>query len=181
MKIDDTKHMSRKDIGKLFGVNSTAVTHWFQRGDCPRNQDGTYNLEAVIEWRKTQGATKTGTDGSYGDHRTRKIKAEADKVEIQVDLIRKDVIPIQTVKAGLQDMLVAFRGRIMNIARSISPVLAGMDDSGKIQDLIEERHIEALEELSTYNPDDVPMGDDEVGEAPKTAVGQRMGRPRKKA
>jgi len=184
MNIPDSRRMSRKLIAKTFGVLPSAVTQWHKRkemsGGCPRNADGTYNLETVVVWRMAQGATRSGSTAGLAGERERLYKARADGAEINVALARGSVVPLQEVRAAVSDMIVAVRTRIMSIGQSVAPVVATMSDARLIKDFIDERNREALTELAEYSPK-LDGGNDEMDMPAPKHYGKRVGRPKKKA
>ena len=38
-------------VARIFGVTHQAVRLWHTRTGCPRNEDGTYNLLAIVDWK----------------------------------------------------------------------------------------------------------------------------------
>lgn len=45
-RIEDHRRALQRAVGAIFRVSDSAVRGW----KCPRNEDGTYDLEAVAEW-----------------------------------------------------------------------------------------------------------------------------------
>lgn len=132
-----------------------------------------------MERKPTTGGVIMGS--SYDEARTRKINAEAEIAELELQRIKATMCFTADVVKAWESVLHACRAKLLAIPTKMAPVVAGTSDTAVIKDRIEEAIREALQELANYNPsvDPVATGsvapvDGETEDAPK-----KRGRPRK--
>jgi hypothetical protein len=53
IKVNDIKKLPRSIIAAAFKITPPAVNAWLKRG-CPRNENHTFDLSEVIEWRLSE-------------------------------------------------------------------------------------------------------------------------------
>lgn len=132
-----------------------------------------------MEKKNSTGGVLLGS--TYDEARTRKINAEAEIAELELQRIKATMCFTADVVKAWESVLHACRAKMLAIPTKMAPVLAGTMDVNVIKERLDEAVREALDELANYNPsvDPVktgvaaPVGED--GEpAPK-----KRGRPRK--
>jgi hypothetical protein len=97
-KLSDGKRLSTSDVGLLgfdkerclgkficeaFDITRPTIKAWHVAG-CPRNEDGTYNLRMVIEWRVNQEAGKV--------LQSRSKRESLERRKLQKDIEIKDLL-----------------------------------------------------------------------------------------
>lgn len=128
-------------------------------------------------------------DPDYNAARARKMEADADLAELELLQAKKELLSASDVFNAWTEVLAAMRAKMLSLPTVTAPLVANETDIGAIQHIIEKQIHEALNELSTYEPNK-PNGsktgtkaDDKVSDVSfKTttkANGNRMGRPRK--
>lgn len=140
---------------------------------------------------KTRKPTTGGViiGSSYDEARTRKMNADAEIAELELEKIRGTLCLTTDVVSAWESVLHACKTKFLALPSKISPVVASETDTGIVKQYLEDQIREALSELANYNPsvDPIhtatasgePVGDDEKADtAPKTKRG-RVGRPRK--
>lgn len=140
-----------------------------------------------------QEAKKMGrpmiADPDYNAARARKMEADADLAELELLQAKKELLSASDVFNAWTEVLAAMRAKMLSLPTVTAPLVANETDIGAIQHIIEKQIHEALNELSTYEPNK-PNGsktgtkaDDKVSDvsfkATTKANGNRMGRPRK--
>jgi len=71
----DLAKLSTRAIAKIFKVTPQAVGLWFSKNACPRNEDGTYDLIEIIDWKiKNEIKERPRTELEELDEATRKEK-----------------------------------------------------------------------------------------------------------
>lgn len=93
----------------------------------------------------------TGRQSQLGDKNeaeTRLKTLQADKVEIELKQISKELIPVELVSDALIKMVLRVKLRLLQIPSTVAPLVVNNSDVYAIQKLIEDGVREALEELS---------------------------------
>ena len=130
-------------------------------------------------------------DPDYNAARARKMEADADLAELELLQAKKELLSASDVFNAWTEVLAAMRAKMLSLPTVTAPLVANETDIGAIQHIIEKQIHEALNELSTYEPNK-PNGsktgtkaDDKISDvsfkATTKANSSRMGRPRKAA
>ena len=130
-------------------------------------------------------------DPDYNAARARKMEADADLAELELLQAKKELLSASDVFNAWTEVLAAMRAKMLSLPTVTAPLVANETDIGAIQHIIEKQIHEALDELSTYEPNK-PNGsktgtkaDDQVSDVSFKATtktnSSRMGRPRKTA
>ena len=131
------------------------------------------------------GGVKIGS--SYDEARTRKVNAEAEIAELELQKIHGTLVIAEEVVSAWNDVLGALKAKLLAIPAKGAPVLSTETKTGACQSILEDLVHEALEELSNYDPNTDPTksavtASEEVdtdAKAPAKAKRKPMGRPRK--
>ena len=92
-------------------------------------------------------------DGRLPDpirEKARLDRRRADKLEIEIDVMKKKLIPIESVESAWSQMAGAFRSKIMNLPRKVAPRICATKDMRAIEKILSDECNEALTELSEY-------------------------------
>lgn len=79
-------------------------------------------------------------------------RAKRELAEIKLSVVRGDVHRSDDVKLVMNDMIAAFRSKVLNIPAKIAPQLVGMKKHTDIQHLLMREVRDACTELSEYDP-----------------------------
>jgi hypothetical protein len=131
------------------------------------------------------GGVKIGS--SYDEARTRKVNAEAEIAELELQKIHGTLVIAEDVVSAWNDVLGAFKAKLLAIPAKGAPVLSTETQTSTCQSILEDLIHEALEELSNYEPavdataSTVTASEDVDNDTKATAKTKRkpMGRPRK--
>ena len=105
-----SKNKSRlavKDLADLWDVSEQAVVQFLRRPGAPmRGKDGKYPAISVLKFRSVRmeeikQATGKAEPGSIGAARYHKIELECEKLQIQVDQARGQLVGIEEVRSTL--------------------------------------------------------------------------------
>ena len=127
----------------------------------------------------------------YDQARTKKMQCDADIAHLELLQVKKELLSASDVFNAWTEVLAAMRAKMLSLPTVTAPLVANETDIGAIQHIIEKQIHEALNELSTYEPNK-PNGsktgtkaDDKVSDVSFKATtktnSSRMGRPRKAA
>mgnify|MGYP003329870231 CR=1 FL=1 len=78
----------------------------------------------------------------------RLVKAKADKIELEIAIKKKELVPASVIQKEWETMAVRMKTRLMQIPGSLAQELSQEDSPAVIEDLIKKRVSEALAELS---------------------------------
>lgn len=118
---------------------------------------------------------------TYDEARTRKINAEAEIAELELQRIKATMCFTADVVKAWESVLHACRAKMLAIPTKMAPVLAGTMDVNVIKERLDEAVREALDELANYNPsvDPVKTGVAAPVEEDGEPAPKKRGRPRK--
>jgi phage terminase Nu1 subunit (DNA packaging protein) len=118
---------------------------------------------------------------TYDEARTRKINAEAEIAELELQRIKATMCFTADVVKAWESVLHACRAKMLAVPTKMAPVLAGTSDVNVIKERLDEAVREALEELANYNPsvDPVKTGVAAPVEEDGEPAPKKRGRPRK--
>lgn len=105
--IHDVHRAPVSDIADMFLVSRQAVEKWVLRYGCPRNDDDTYSLPAVIDWWKRRYDNRGDGEGDEGlSRKEQKLQKEIELKEVQIQKIKENFIErsfhetVMTSRAG---------------------------------------------------------------------------------
>ena len=146
-------------IAKLFHLTERRVQQLAKEGAIPKAGRGKYELAGCVQgYVKYLQARADGMGVEPVDlheQRTRLLKAQADKVEMEVLTLSGGLIPADQVVLAWQQLVAAFRARCLAMTSRLAPQLAGNNDIQAIKVSITDAVYEALEELSRFELDDI--------------------------
>lgn len=159
------------DLARCLGI----TTRWVQR--LARDQvlvkvkRGVYDLErsvqGYIEYKlesMEQGQEEKSLDEIRADHERWKMR----KTQLAVQLLEGKLHRAEDVERVWSQSAAAVRSRLLGIPVKAAPQVAGMEDAGQIQKVLQRVVAEALNEIAGYNPSDfadpLPLEDEEEEE-----------------
>lgn len=121
---------------------------------------------------------------SVDSEKMRLTSAQADKVELELDVMRGKLLHARDVEREVNNMVSAFRARMMNLPVKAAPLVLPLADLNEAEEVLRDLVYEALMELSNYDPEKYnanspESGDQDSGAAPETNR-KRVGGPKKK-
>ena len=130
-----------------------------------------------------------GLGTPYDEARTRKVNAEAEIAELELKKIHGELVVAEDVVSAWNDVLVTLKTRLLSIPIKAAPIVSAETNTGICKSVLEDLVIEALEELSNYEPKIDPTTAavgvsedlDDNAKAATKANSKRVGRPRKTA
>lgn len=109
-----------------------------------------YDIGLCVEWlvrQKVSEVTGTGTRRGYEYERERLTKAQADKTELEAEVLRGNLIPVDQVVIEVSRKAAVMRARLLSIPTKVAAVAATMSEA-EIQGLLADNISEALHELA---------------------------------
>jgi len=166
--------MDQASVAILCGVSVQTLINW-DKADNPPPRDQTTKLYPMTEigtWIRTEmpfrkgkggsypylpditrfpgGGTLPGIDGPPVKHveEARLKKLQADKLEIELQEMAKQLIPVDQVTDAFTQMVMRVKTRLLKLPTSLAPLVHGQKDVFVIQTKLQEGVNEALEQLA---------------------------------
>ena len=170
--------VNQSELSNIVGRSDRQIRNWLDDG-CPRGEDDLYETVDVIDWmiRRNNGRA------SSSEQRTRLLRAQAEKAELEAARLRAELVPVDQVQKQWNRMLGAFRARTLAAPSKGAALSAAAKKSFRDQLKVWNEVIhELLTELADLKPgSDIEFAQSGDSEAATKADGKRVGRPRKKA
>jgi hypothetical protein len=135
------------------------------------------------------GGVKIG--GTYDEARTRKMNAEDEVAELNLQQIHGQLVLASDVVTAWEDVLTALKSKILSIPVKAAPVVSADSNTNSCKLVLEDLVNEALEELSNYDPKvkegeaeqskKAPKGRDASAKTASSSKRKPVGRPSKAA
>jgi hypothetical protein len=100
------------------------------------------------------GMGKPSDKKSLEKERTRLAAIQAEKIELEVQVIRESLIPAEEVELALNNMIGAFRAKMLSLPARTAPTIVTYADAAEAESLLRGHIYEALTELSEYKSDE---------------------------
>lgn len=140
------------ELATILGLTDSRIRQLERSGIIEKIGRGQYDLASAVQgyckYLKESTSTPDGMSEKDLLDRTRRKKLELEISIIQGELHRAD-----DVRRVTNDMLSAFRQRILSIPTKAAPRLIGITELAVIQDVIRKEVHEGLSELADYNPE----------------------------
>lgn len=142
--------VTRKELADIFGITDRTVSTWITKGlkSCgKRDRQLLYNTVDAITFRENEVMmNSTGLD--FEAERTRKIKLEADKVELELRKMRGQLIETEQVINEWSASIIKCKTKLIAIAEKTSSMLLSFKNQHEARDFILNEIHQSLEELS---------------------------------
>lgn len=159
---------TNKEIGIHLDITPEYVSKLKSQAILPSGRGKSMDINtcryAYINWLRTKARLTSNTDdGTITEHKTRLTKAQADKAEMEYEVLSQAVIKAEDVKNTWSVFVANVRAKLLNLPSKMAHQVIGLDYK-KVDDLLTQEVHEALHELSREDlPESlrVDMGKDE--------------------
>ena len=136
---------------------------------------------AYINFLRTRARlSPKGIDTSISEEKTRLTKAQADKAEMEVEVITRGMLKAEEVEDGWIAFVSNVRTKLLNLPSKIAHQVVGLETYAQDEGLINEEIYEVLNELATSKlPESLTSGMEQNNESispAKETKGKRVGR-----
>jgi len=141
-----------KQLAEAFEMTPRRVQQLAEEGVFPKAGRGKYlAIECIKNYtRSLQAKTGSGTvDLDY--ERALHERAKREKTELQLAVMKGEMHRSEDVEYVMNDMIAAFRSRILSLPAKVSPRLAGKKEIPVILEILTTEVRDALNELSEYS------------------------------
>lgn len=152
-----TEILTQAQAAALAGLTTRRLRQLSSEDDPPpQDLNGQYPAREFGEWlrrRHLSGLTVIGSGETldYNAERARLTKAQADKTELEVEVLRGSLIPAEKVEEVWGGMLGAFRARCLSIPTKAAHAVLAADDLADAEAILKNHIHEALAELADYD------------------------------
>lgn len=156
------KLVNKQELSEIIGYSPRTLTEWQKNGmpikvDSGRGASNQYDTESVIRWFVDREISKLTIDENgrvhdYEAERARLTHHQANKTQLEEDVLRGTLIPGDVVMSVQGDMVSSFRAKMLAIPTKAAHAVIGLDDMSEAQDILKQFIYEALTELADYDP-----------------------------
>lgn len=110
---------------------------------------------------------RNGQEYTLDEAKTEHELLKIQKTQIELRRMNREVVPVADVVSLCQEIVSAVKNNLLHIAATIAPVIAKMDDTEDVEDVVDTAIREALEDLSrlqNYQPPVEDLGAQESDE-----------------
>ena len=140
--------LSQAEMAKLVGTTMQSLRRWAKDGIDITD-------EAAVRARASLVDKRVADSEDMASVKLRKLKAEADLKEHELEVERGRYVSQESQRADGQKLGLVLQGMMLKMASDLTPVLAGRP-AGEVKKAIDKYAREKLVELSQYAPDTLP-------------------------
>lgn len=138
-------------LERIFHVSQQMISEYVKVG-MPRPDHGRYDLEACVTWwvdRQKAATDKTLSELGREEQETRLKRIQAEKQELIVAGMRREVVPIAEVHDEYGRVVSAVRSRLLSMPGTLASQVIACTNPVDAQKVIEDAIRSALNELGT--------------------------------
>lgn len=153
--IDDSHIVTTQQISEILGLHKRRIQQLAQDGALIRVAHGKFDLPRSIRRYIDFQIEKMRVLSDEIDNNVETAKwtrARREKTELEVKIIKGELHRSVDVERVMNDMLGAFRARLLSLPTKIAPQLIGITDIPEIKEKLKDVVYEAMNELSDYDP-----------------------------
>ena len=151
------RNIGAKQLAYLFKISERRVQQLAAEGIIQKEARGRYNLTESIRGyvgflQEIAAGSQGEKESDYGDARTQKMRADADKAIMEAATLAGGLIPVDIVAYSWNHMVGAFRAKLLNLPKKTAPIVQHETSFRKCQTALQSAIHECLAELSEYEP-----------------------------
>lgn len=146
-------------MAKLLGFTRQRINQLAREGILEKKAAGRFllmrNVQRYIEYLRTGAKDRNADEEAqalYWEEKALHEKAKREIAEIKLAKLKNQMHDAADVEFVLTNMLVTFRNRILSIPDKVAPKVLGVKNLSEISDAINAELLDALTELSEYDP-----------------------------
>lgn len=161
-------------MAELFGYTRQRVNQLAKEGVLEKQAPGRFlllrNIKKYIDFIRISqiGEDEEGATAQYWEEKALHEKAKRETAELKLAKMRGQLHDAADVELAITNMLVTFRNRILGAPQKVAPKIIGLNNLAEIMDVISVELLEALNELSEYDPAMFAGGEDTEEEDDET-------------
>lgn len=141
-------------IAKLFMLSVRRVQQLAQAKIIPKTERGRYELapavQAYIRYLQDRsiGSGGKGSPADYHSEKSRLVKFQADKAELEVTVRKGELAEVSDVSEQWAKQVIGCKTRLLGIGSKAAPMVMAAKNAGEAQAIIDDMVREALLELA---------------------------------
>ncbi|MBO8136790.1 MAG: hypothetical protein H0Z40_01425 [Desulfotomaculum sp.] len=145
-------------MADLFGYTRQRINQLAKEGILEKKAPGRYplkqNVKRYIDFLRTgyKSEDEEEAQAQYWEEKALHEKAKREMAELKLAKLKNRLHDAGDVELIMTNMLVTFRNRILAIPQKVAPKVIGMKNLAEINETINAELLEALNELSEYDP-----------------------------
>jgi len=139
--------LNRSDTAQKLNVSLTTLDDWRRKG-CPHTKTGKqvfFNLDDLNEWLNT----RSGGELDYTQERAKLTRLQAEKVTLELEQQRGNLLPMELVIAAWQGHIANARAKLLALPPKAASQVLGMESYLEVEHAIREIIYEALDDLAS--------------------------------
>lgn len=147
---------STNQLAELLGLTPRRIQQLAEEGVIVKASRGQYkaanSIQNYIRYLQDKERAVSDDDIDYFKERALHEKAKREKAELELAVMKGELHRSEDVKFVMNDMIAAFRSKVLSLPSKLAPQLVGKTDMAVVQEYISRETYEALTELSEYEP-----------------------------
>lgn len=145
-------------MADLLGYTRQRVNQLAKEGVLAKTAPGRWpladNIKRYLDFMKHGQRTDQEEEAEiqYWEEKALHEKAKRETAELKLAKMRNQLHDATDVELALTNMVVTFRNKILSIPQKLAPKIIGLDNLAEITEAINDELLEALTELSEYDP-----------------------------
>ena len=157
LKIDYNQEIKLGILAKLLNISERQVQRLALDEVIRKNDKNKYlfleSVHGYIEYLEEKNNAPKDLKEEKIKEEIARIKEDTELKKIRKMELKNQLHSSEIVKVVMTNMLVNMKGKLLSISNKLAPLIVAMDNLGEIQDAIQTEILEALTELSEYDPE----------------------------
>ncbi|MGO4890303.1 hypothetical protein ACJ2A9_21350 [Anaerobacillus sp. MEB173] len=169
--------VTTKEISEILSLSTRRIQQLANENALVKSSRGKFDLPASIIAYIDYLVEKEKPDEELDkyEEEAKWTRARRQKTELELQIMKGELHRSEDVKRVMNDMLGAFRARLLSLPSKTSPQILGKTDIPAIKEILKDAVYEAMNELSDYDPhvfydyskDKLYLDDEELEEEPE--------------
>lgn len=152
-------------LANLLGYTRQRINQLAKEGILEKKAPGRFylmlNVQKYIDFLKAgQHEEEEESQAAYWEEKALHERAKREMAELKLAKLKNRLHDADDIEQIMGNMLVTFRNRILGIPQKAAPKIIGMENLAEINETINTELLEALIELSEYDPEMFAGGED---------------------
>lgn len=136
-------------LAEILNITPRRIQQLVEDGVIPKpNKPGAYDIPECVQnyyYKEFGGDEDDDLDGKY--ERARKAKAEADRIEFDLEIKRNKYVLSDLVEYELEKIIGNCRAKLLALPRKLAPLVSTAESPGEAEEILTNGVNEALNEL----------------------------------
>ena len=148
-----------KEAAQWFGIDVRTMRKKLESGEVEKEPCGGIDIQKWVPSQmkklREQAAGRISDKGDYDlvSERARLAKAQADKTEMEVDVMKKTLLIASDTLREWQNLLSACRAKLLSVPSKCALQIASLKEPKEVERYLKRAIHDALAELARYEPD----------------------------